>query len=565
MRCRRAQGLRAGLAIGALLAGQGAMVQAWAADASTTGQSTVAPAASPDSAALSTVTGIGTPPPPTGVSVRLGNLESVFAEPNSAVGAVPKRPPGVTITPTLDLQEMFTDNVFDTAGNHQTDFITGLTPGILINVQTPNVRGTVSYTPSFQLYANDSSENNVGQYLNGSINATLLPKTLLLSAGAYMTELSTQGGLAPGGMTTLPGSTRATTTILYVTPSFVHEFSETGTLRVSYSLQWANQSGNANSVFGSILPYFLGSSALTNQEIASFTTGPAFGRFNNTIDGIASEYARAPILSAAHQYFVVDTLRFALDRRAYIFGSAGYEDISYPHALPAFRINDGVWAAGLGITPAPQSTLIVGYRHAYRVNSPILDLALGLTARTRLAVVYSTSIATELQLLQATVSGSTVDAAGNSIVGETSAPVLVANQLLSQESGLLRSSVASASLVTTWPRDTVSFSFLNDEQKLLANAPGTNGFSQESWSGGAGWVHALTPRLTATSYLQIGSTNSKAVGPGWTPTLAGQVSFAYRLSPTLSASLIYQVTDEWPSVGGNLLENTATVALQNTF
>lgn len=567
-RCRGAWRAKAGVAIAALLAGSGATAGALAADA-TASQTAVAPATTPggaaENAAGATVSGIGTPAPPVGVSVRLGNLDSVFAPPSAAPGAVPGRPPGLTITPTLGLSEEFTDNVFYTATQHESDFITGLTPGVLVNIQTPSVGGTVSYTPAFQWYARNSSQDTVSQYVNGSFNATLLPKTLLLSAGTNVSEVSTSGGLAPGGVTSIPSSTRATTAVFYVTPSFVHQFGDTGTLRLSYSLQLANQSGSPNSVAGATEPFFLASSALTNQEIAYFTTGPALGRFNDTTDVIASEYSQAPILDGAHQYFVVNTLRFALDRMTYIFGSAGYENISYPGSLPPFDINGGVWAAGFGLTPAPRSAVIAGYRHAYGINSPILQVAIGLTARTRLAIVYSSFVATGLQSLQSTVSGSAVDAAGNSINSDTGAPVLVGNQLLSQQNGLMRNSTLTASLVTTWPRDTLSFSLLQDQQKLLANAPGMIGFSQESWSGGVGWAHSLTPRLTAASYLQIGSTNSEDVGTGWTPVLGGQVSLAYQLTPTLSASLVYQFTNQWASVGGNTLQNMAIVALQNTF
>ena len=568
VRSRGGRETKAGLAIVAVLLGLGGTARAFAAD-STAGEGAATSATTAGSAAQNAAPaipgGIGAPAPPVGMSVRLGDLGSVFAA-SSAVGeATPQRPPGLTITPTLGLQGQFTDNVFGTVTDHQSDFITGLTPGILVNVQTPNVGGTVSYTPNFQWYASHPSQNSVGQYLNGSLDATILPKTLLLSSGAYVTELSTSGGVTPGGVTNLASSNRATTTTFFATPSFVHEFEDAGTLRLSYSLQLASESGNANFVTGATQPFFLGSSALTNQEIASYSTGPAWGRFNNTIDLIASQYSRAPILDGAYQYFVVNTLRFALDRRSYVFGSAGYENISYPGGLPPFKIDGAVWAAGFGFTPAPNNAVILGYRYAYGVNAPILQVAIGLTPRTRLAIVYSSFIATPLQALEASFAGSTVDAAGNSIDSDTSAPVLLTNQLLSQQSGLMRNSVLSASLVTTWPRDSLSFSFLDDQQKLLANAPGTTGFSQRSWSGGVGWVHALTPRLTATSNLEVGSTNSGTFGSGWTPTLSGQVSLAYQLTRTLSASLVYELTSQWPSGGGNALQNIAIVALQNTF
>jgi hypothetical protein len=258
-------------------------------------------------------------------------------------------------------------------------------------------------------------------------------------------------------------------------------------------------------------------------------------------------------------------LRFAVVRRVYIFGTLGYEDISYPNSLPPFKVKGGVWAAGIILTPAPDSAITVGYGHAYGVDSPILRATVGLTARTHLAVSYANFIGTSLQTLQSALAVSTVDAAGNPINSQTGAPVLLSNQLLSQQSSLMRNSVLSASLITAWPRDTLSVSFLHEQQKLLANAPGTSGFSQISWSGNVGWTHALTPVLTAASYLEIGSTNSQGVGSGWTPTLAGQFSLSYQLSPTLFGSAVYQITNQWPNVGGTILQNSLIVALHKTF
>lgn len=507
--------------------------------------------------------GVATPTPPVGVSVRLGDVGQVLSA-ASAVGAVPVvAPSGLTITPSLGVSEEYNSNIFNSVNDHVSDFITSITPGVLATLSTPSVIGVLSYTPTIQFFAENPSENNVGQYLNGSLNATLLPQTLLLSLGAYASEGSTSGGIVPGGTSVSTKGNRTTTTGFYVQPTFEHRFSDIGTLALSYTLQYSSESGNAAFTPGAAQPFFVGSHAVANQGSAVFTTGPVLGRFNNTVNGAASAETGSGILDGAHQYVLVDTLRFAVERRVYVFGTLGYENIFYP-SVPEVKIEDGVWAAGFNLTPAPGSSITAGYGRIEGLNAPFLEAVVSLTPRTTLAASYTNTLGTSLQLLQSALTNSLVDAAGNPINTATGAPVLLSNQLLSAQSGLFRNAIFSTSLTTTWPRDTVSFGLFNEQQKLVANAPGTTGFSQNSWSGNITWTHALTPALTATSYFQVGETNSRAVSNGASSVVAGQVSLAYNITPSLIGTVLYGISNSSFS-DGDALQNIVIVGLQKTF
>ncbi len=528
-------------------------------------------AGSPTASEVAPASGLApTPAPPVGVAVRLGDLGGLVAAAN-AVGSAPlQRPPGLTITPSVGLQEEYTTAAYGNSTSQQADFITSLTPGLLINLATPNATGTVGYAPAFQLYANQPSDNNIAQYLNGAIDATLLPQTLLLSLRAYASEQSTAGGVAPGGVSTLSTNNQTTDTSFSASPSFEHKFGDTGTLTIGYALSYTNQSGNAAFAPGAAQPYFLASRTVTNQEDASFTTGPDFGRFNDTLNANGAQDSGSGVLDGAHQYLASNTLRFAVIRRVYIFGTLGYENISYP-SVPPIAISDGVWAAGFQLTPLGKDDITVGYGHFFGFDAPFARATMALTARTQLAVSYSEVLASSQQLLQSALGATLVDPAGNPIDSQTSVPVALTNQLLSVQSGVTRSAQFSASLITTWPRDTLSLTVLDDRQKLVANAPGTTGFSQDSISGSLGWTHTLSPTLSTASYVQMGSTTSDAVGSGTTPVFAGELSLLDRLSPTLTASLQYQLTTQSVNDSNGTietsdkLESAVILALQKTF
>lgn len=521
------------------------------------------PEASPQNLFAGPPPGMTTPAPPVGVSVRLGDVGELISA-ASAVGATPVAGlSGLTIVPSLGVSEEFNSNIFDTARDRRSDFITGVTPGILVNLATPSATGTLDYSPTLQIYAKNSSQNNVAQNLLGSLDATLLPRTLLLSIRAYASQGSSVGGLAPGGVSVTPSQNRVTTTGFAVTPTFEHQFGDIGTLGLTYSLQYNNQNGNAATAPGATQPFFIGSHSVTNEGTAQFTTGPSLGRFNNTVMAAAASETGTGVLDGAHQYVISNTLRFALQRRVYIFGTFGYENIFYP-SVPVVRIADGIWAVGVHLTPGPATSITAGYGHLEGLDSPFLSAAIALSPRTTLAASYSNTLGSSLQFLQYALNNSLVDAAGNPINNRTGAPVLLTNQLLSLQSSIVRNAVFSASLITTWPRDTVSVSFLNQQEKLIANAPGVSGFSQNSWSGSVAWTHTLTPTLAATSYFQLGETNSRALGSGATATVTGQLSLVDRLTPTLTGVISYGISND-AVVGGNALQNIVIVALQKTF
>ena len=500
--------------------------------------------------------------PPVGVSVRLGNVESAIAA-ASAVGGILAPPAGLSVVPSLGLSEEYNSNIFDTSTGQLSDVITNINPGILINLSTPSATGTLSYYPSVQFYAEHSSQNDVLQDLNGSLEAELLPRTLFLSVNAYASQQSTTGGVVPGGLNTTSSSNRTTTIGFSVQPSFVHQFGDTGTLQITYSLQYSNQNGSAATAPGATLPYFVPSHAVANYGSVSFTTGPSLGRFNDTVTATGGLESGTGVLNGAYQFLVDNTLRFAVVRRVYVFGTFGYEDLFYP-SEPKILIQDGVWAVGFTLTPKPDTSITAGYGHFGGFNSPYLTATIALSPRTTFAATYSDTLGTSLQFLQSALANTLVNPAGTPVNSQTGAPVLLTNQLLSLQSGVSRNAIFSASLITTFPRDTVALSVVNQQSKLVANAPGTSGYSQRSWTGSIAWTHALTPRLSAAAYLDGGETNSLAVGSGLTPVAGGQLSLVYQFTPTLTGSALYGITNSWES-SGNALQNIVILALQKTF
>jgi uncharacterized protein (PEP-CTERM system associated) len=147
-----------------------------------------------------------------------------------------------TITPSLGVQLFATDNINQSVTNKQSEFITGVTPGVLISADTARLRGVLNYQPSLLFYAEDSSQSRVLQNFNGQALATLLPETLFLDLRGAAATQAVGGGFAPQSSPTLNRQGVLQTTSFQASPYFVLPFGDIATLQVGYGFQAVQQS-----------------------------------------------------------------------------------------------------------------------------------------------------------------------------------------------------------------------------------------------------------------------------------------------------------------------------------
>src|SRR6185436_19712298 len=103
------------------------------------------------------------PPPPSRVLGAALGL-SLLAGPNVALAQGPW-----TFTPSLRVAEEYTDNVFGTANDRQSDFITQITPGVALFFESRLFKASADYSATAELYADHSDLDNFGENQNGSL------------------------------------------------------------------------------------------------------------------------------------------------------------------------------------------------------------------------------------------------------------------------------------------------------------------------------------------------------------------------------------------------------------
>ncbi|WP_216856509.1 hypothetical protein, partial [Acidisphaera sp. S103] len=98
---------------------------------------------------------------------------------------------GWTIVPSLNVDEMFTDNVLQQNSPRRWDLVTLVTPGISIAGDLPRLQLKLDYNPTLSLAARTDSQDAISQSLNGTALVTLVPDLAFVDVRALASVQST--------------------------------------------------------------------------------------------------------------------------------------------------------------------------------------------------------------------------------------------------------------------------------------------------------------------------------------------------------------------------------------
>ena len=517
---------------------------------------------------------------PISPNVQAGNFASVV---DGLLGDSTPEDRAFTLIPSIGVQELVTDNVFQAPSPRRADLVTSILPSLTLSGQSRLVQANVTYAPDVQLYANTSQQDQVAQLFNGSLLATAVPDTLFFAAHGYGNQQSASGNYGQGGLPYYSNQNRTNTISFDASPYATHRFGGLGTARAGYVFSYTDTTGNApfNTLARPLQPSLLLSPALnqnfangttrSNEEYANFTTGENFGRFNDSarLDAVQYSSTGNAVLSGARRLTAIDSAGYGINRTIAALASVGYEDINYGGTNPV-RIRDAVWSVGFRLTPNERSTFTFAYGHRDGFDAPQASASYAVTSRLRVFGSYTEGLTTSQEEIQDSLDATTVDQFGNSIDTVTGAPALISDQLLPQQNELYRLSRFSASAVTTYDRDVFSLNVEAERRKVISNGStlnnGLNGFSDRAVYGSGSWTHALTPVLSGTASLFYTNTKSQTVPATALQTVGLNLQTGYALTPTLTGTAGYYVTSQFTNVAGqNVLVNAVLVGLRKSL
>ncbi|WP_166454983.1 TIGR03016 family PEP-CTERM system-associated outer membrane protein [Duganella alba] len=265
------------------------------------------------------------------------------------------RPADWTVTPTVRLRESYTDNM-NLAPPEQArgQFITEVSPGVLVSTDGPRLQLALSYT--LQKVAYTRQPDRTAQQLDANGHAELLPDWLFLDARAGISERNVS---AFGPQLIDPALTNSNSTTVRTqafSPYLRHYFRGFATALLRYDYQHAGSGGLLD----------VRSTGETLQ-----LTGDNGGRGWNWDLSLQRTQLDDAALAPVTMSNAALTLSYPVNSNISVFGTAGYEKQDY-HSASAqpqgrFGTIGGVW------TPSPHTRLSASIGHRFFGKTYSLD------------------------------------------------------------------------------------------------------------------------------------------------------------------------------------------------
>lgn len=503
--------------------------------------------------------------------------------PFNSVGAVTApggpgvRAPGWTFTPSLGLEQAYNDNILYTPRNREADFITSVIPGLLLNVDTQRLRGTLNYAPSVQFYWQNSSQNRVNQLGNGQFLATVVPDLFFVDLRGAASVQSLTGGITPGTEASVAKADQVQTLSFSVSPYLQHRFGGLATARLGYAYSYVNQDRADTSLqplVGQQRIGFTPSDYTSNQGYLVVRTGEDWGRLAMQGSLSGTGFIGDGLYDGAYRNFATLETRYAFTREIAGLVEIGYEDIFY-NTVPRTEISGLTWAVGVRLAPNPDSVIIAKYGRRDGFDSFFLDGTWAVGVRTRLSANYAERLSTTALEAGSLLSSVTLDPLGNPVDAQTGVPVLptFASSFLGFQGGLFRQKQGSVSLSQTWQRDTFTLTASYTDRIPIADSPGSGpiGFNQEGTAFTFSWGHDLAERTRLTSYASYGYTTAAQTTD--TNNYGLGVILVHQVNPGLVGNVTYRlnireigVSTTQPTQGDNqAVQNIISVGLRQSF
>ena len=506
----------------------------------------------------------GSPVQPGGLGAPLGPSVGYGLEPGQRYA----------VRPSVVVQELYTDNLFEQSRNKQSDFVTTVTPSIYLGADTARLRGSVAYLPTYQHYANTPGQDRLDHRFVGEALATLLPGSLYLSISGSGDTRTATGGFTPEGTTVVDRNNRVQTVNFEATPFYVQRFGGWATAIAGYSYGYGSTTGTDAFLPGTQQRYFTSQDYSSNQLFGVLRSGENFGRV--ALEGRVSgtSYEGSGVLNGAHRSEATLQALYAITSSVAAFVEGGYEDQSYA-GTPRVQIQGPVWSVGARLRPNQASFITVRYGRRDGYDSASLEARVSVTERTQVQASYEDRLTTSTRRGNDLLGAASLDENGypGSRAGDlnpgSDRGQFATNPFLAVQGGLLRVKRAAASVSRSFVRDTVTLTVFREEQSPVATTPETTVFGQRGTSGSLAWAHELSPEMTSVAYVQYGTYTSPTFGSGSTATASA--SLIRRFTPRLSGSLQYAISrrdrgnDQGSGNGGTSIQNLVLVSLRQDF
>ncbi len=288
------------------------------------------------------------------------------------------------VSPSLNLAEIYSDNINLAADDGQDEFVTEVTPALRAALDTRRLDLTLDYRLQGLYFAQDQGRNVLRQQASGSLNGILVKDLLFLDGQAVQSQTVidatapvSQGNIAAGG-----NIQNVLTTS--VSPYLRRRLGSWALADLRYTRSTVNyEESDLDSIAQA------GNFTLRNLDSSSRWSWSLgyFADFTHYLSGTRANVAnrRADL-----------GLGYRMSGRLNLTGAAGYERNHYPRAADTPSPEGAFWNLGVDWQPTPRTRLAVSGGKRYFGSDWRLDLQ-QTGRRTTFGVQYSEGFTTRRQ------------------------------------------------------------------------------------------------------------------------------------------------------------------------
>ncbi len=459
--------------------------------------------------------------------------------------------PGLQITPSIGLNEAYTDNQF-AAQKSSPDLVTQFSPSISINGETARTAINFVYQPVFNHFDLGESSDRIDQNLNAVGDVIPLTDELRVDFTATASEAGSNGNSTNQLGVIIPAANRILYYIGTVTPHLTERYRDKATLDLTYSINSTNTSAQAPP---SALNLGVASSDSLAQKVdLAIGSAESFGRLGAKLDFSHSDTSGSGPTNTSTIDSDVLRLDYHISRAFTFNGSVGYQDTDYParNGTAPYHNAGLTWNVGLGYTPNTLSSIQLGYGEQQGSYNPSLQMSYALGPRTNILASYLVTVQNQLSSVAQNTQFLTFDQFGNPIDSRTGLPFNAVDQTFSSQNVLFRDKPALLSISHQFLRSSMVLSAQYEVRTSLSGPAARS----EVFGVTVSYAEEFTPLLQGN--VSLGYINVTSTGSGSLTTHNESISVTAALFYQLSDSVTFNVVENYFTNTSNLAANGST-------
>jgi len=500
-------------------------------------------------------------------------------------------PPSFQITPSLRLQQGWTDNVFLTSKAPKADFISTVTPSLTAVNRSRRFDWGLNYSGSFSHYAEYEDKDSLRNTGLTTLNSELIDQVLFLDSRA---SVSSQNVTQNGPISSLSSNTTSAQTEIInysVTPRIQQRLGDAALAVVTLSHdETLNQSptslSSSNSGSTSKAASGLNNSS-SNKAAVALRNGSSFTKLLWDISAATARTSQSNGTTLNSRNVQIGT-EYRLNQYVGLLLTVGDEKNTGIQQNEN-KYSGPYYSGGVHYTPSPDTDIRMALGQRYGETSVFGQINYKLGPRTSLRARHEIGIATDAINAIDNLNSISRDETGNYVNPFSGQAADPSAQLFNRSNATFEQDTSQLSLTRSGEIDTVGLHVNYVTRKAISTGSSSTTPTINSYTLGSSttvlsvdlsWSHRLTEQTSANASMSINDTVAASQESAMTSRIGGGIGLSHVLSPTVTVDANYRLTQtHTPQAAatatditslrsnqvGYILENTVFMGISKRF